>query len=135
MTHATILLVEDRDEDAELTVRAFRRARLENEIVVKCDGYEALEYLETSSPPAMVLVDINMPRMNGIRLLERIRQIDRLRSVPVIMLTSSLEERDLIACYDRGASSYLRKPVARADFAELIAHLGLHWMVLNKRPA
>jgi two-component system response regulator len=128
-------LVEDREEDIELTLRAFKRARLLNEIVVKRDGVEALEFLGAAAVPALMLIDINMPRMNGIELLAHIRGVERLRFVPAIMLTSSPEERDLIAAYDRGANSYVRKPVASADFADLIGRLGMYWIVMNQLPA
>jgi two-component system, response regulator len=130
-----VLLVEDREEDIELTLRAFKRARLLNEIVVKRDGVDALEFLRTAEPPALMLIDINMPRMNGIELLQNVRELERLRFVPAIMLTSSPEERDLIAAYDRGANSYVRKPVASADFADLIGRLGMYWIVMNQLPA
>jgi CheY-like chemotaxis protein len=130
-----VLLVEDREEDIELTLRAFKRARLLNEIVVKHDGVEALEYLRTADAPALMLIDINMPRMNGIELLQHVRALEHLRFVPAIMLTSSPEERDLIASYDRGANSYVRKPVASADFADLIGRLGMYWIVMNQLPA
>jgi len=132
---AYILLVEDRPEDVELTLRAFKRARLVNEIVVRNDGVEALEFLQDAEAPALILVDINMPRMNGIMLLEQVRKLDHLRFVPIVMLTSSDEERDLIASYDRGANSYVRKPVTFSDFADLIARLGMYWVVLNEVPA
>lgn len=135
MNDAYILLVEDRPEDVELTLRAFKRARLVNEIVVRNDGVEALEFLQDAEAPALILVDINMPRMNGIMLLEQVRKLDHLRFVPIVMLTSSDEERDLIASYDRGANSYVRKPVTFSDFADLIARLGMYWVVLNEVPA
>ena len=134
MNDAYILLVEDRMEDVELTLRAFKRAHLANEIVVKNDGVEAIGFLEKAEPPALMLVDISMPRMNGIQLLERVRQMPHLKYVPVIMLTSSTEEQDLVASYDRGANSYVRKPVTFADFTELIARLGMYWIVLNEVP-
>jgi two-component system response regulator len=130
-----VLLVEDRQEDIELTLRAFKRAHLLNEIVVMHDGVEALEFLRTAEAPQLMLIDINMPRMNGIELLQNVRAIERLRFVPAIMLTSSPEERDLIASYDRGANSYVRKPVASADFADLIGRLGMYWIVMNQLPA
>ena len=134
MNDSYILLVEDRAEDVELTLRAFKRAHLANEIVVKNDGVEALEYLQNAEPPALMLIDISMPRMNGIQLLERVRKLDHMRYVPAVMLTSSAEEQDLVASYERGANSYVRKPVTFTDFADLIGRLGMYWVVLNEIP-
>lgn len=141
---AYILLVEDREEDIELTLRSFKRAHIVNEIVVKRDGVEALEYLEALAGPAgeplgeipaLILLDVSMPRMNGIALLEKLRKLNHVRYVPVVMLTSSNEESDLVASYDRGANSYVRKPVAFADFATLISRLGMYWVVTNEVPS
>ncbi len=144
MNDAYILLVEDRQEDVELTLRAFKKAHIVNEIVVKRDGVEALEFLEALAPtevrpageiPALILLDVSMPRMGGVALLEKLRKLAHVRFVPVVMLTSSNEERDLVASYDRGANSYVRKPVTFADFAALIARLGMYWIVTNEIPA
>jgi two-component system response regulator len=141
---AYILLVEDRQEDIELTLRAFKKAHIVNEIVVKRDGVEALEFLESLAAtgtrpageiPALILLDVSMPRMGGVALLENVRRLSHVRFVPVVMLTSSNEERDLVASYDRGANSYVRKPVTFADFAALIARLGMYWIVTNEVPA
>jgi two-component system response regulator len=135
-----ILLIEDRDEDIELTLRAFAKAEIHNEILVKRDALEALDFLdalaggEPSARPTLILLDVNMPLMSGITLLDRIRAMDHLRSVPVVMLTSSNEERDLVAAYERGANSYLRKPVAHSEFAAMIARLGTYWIVTNETP-
>jgi two-component system response regulator len=140
---AYILLVEDRQEDIELTLRAFKKAHIVNEIVVKRDGVEALEFLEglaatgtrpAGEIPALILLDVSMPRMGGVALLESLRKLQHVRFVPVVMLTSSNEERDLVASYDRGANSYVRKPVTFADFAALIARLGMYWIVTNEIP-
>ncbi len=144
MNDAYILLVEDRQEDIELTLRAFKKAHIVNEIVVKRDGVEALEFLESlaatgtraaGETPALILLDVSMPRMGGVALLENLRKLQHVRFVPVVMLTSSNEERDLVASYDRGANSYVRKPVTFADFAALIARLGMYWIVTNEIPA
>jgi CheY-like chemotaxis protein len=138
---AYILLVEDREEDVELTLRAFKKSHILNEIVVKRDGLEAIEFLESLGTasrrdlPVLVLLDVSMPRMNGIEVLERIRRVDFLRCVPVVMLTSSNEESDLVASYEHGANSYVRKPVAFHDFAALIARLGIYWVVTNEVPS
>ena len=98
------------------------------------DGVEALEHLERAEAPALILTDINMPRMNGIALVAAIRKIDRLRYVPIVMLTSSSEEPDLLASYERGANSYVLKPVRFSDFTELMDRLGMYWLVLNEAP-
>jgi len=136
-----ILLLEDRDEDVELTIRAFRKAHILNEIVVKRDGVEALEFLTDlgsveggSTSPLLTLLDINTPRMSGITLLEHVRDLSHLRYVPVVMLTSSAEESDLLACYDRGANSYLRKPVAHGEFTSMVERLGMYWVLTNETP-
>jgi two-component system response regulator len=134
VTEQYILLVEDREEDIELMLRSFKRSHLMNEIVVKRDGVEALEHLERAEAPALILTDINMPRMNGIALVAAIRKIDRLRYVPIVMLTSSSEEPDLLASYERGANSYVLKPVRFSDFTELMDRLGMYWLVLNEAP-
>jgi CheY-like chemotaxis protein len=138
-----ILLVEDREEDIELTLRAFKKAHLGNEIVVKRDGLEAITFLEglagdgtmARQPPTLILLDVSMPRMSGIEVLESIRKMPHLRCVPVVMLTSSNEERDLIASYEHGANSYVRKPVAFVDFTSLIEQLGMYWVVTNEVPS
>ena len=104
MSEPYILLVEDREEDIELMLRSFKRSHLKNEIVVMRDGVEALEHLEHAAAPALILTDINMPRMNGISLVAAIRKIDRLRYVPIVMLTSSHEEPDLHASSERTAT-------------------------------
>lgn len=145
MNESYILLVEDREEDIELTLRAFKKAHILNEIIVKRDGLEAIEFLESlggggtgDSPralPTLVLLDVNMPRLNGLEVLARMRQLDFLRCVPVVMLTSSNEERDLLDSYEHGANSYVRKPVAFTDFAALIARLGMYWVVTNEVPS
>ena len=135
MTEPYILLVEDREEDVELMLRSFKRSHLGNEVVVKRDGVEALEYLEQAAAlPALILSDISMPRMNGIELVAAVRKIDRLRYVPIVMLTSSKEEPDLSASYQRGANSYVLKPVKFQDFTELVERLGMYWLVTNQAP-
>jgi CheY-like chemotaxis protein len=151
VSDAYILLVEDREDDVELTLRAFKKAHIANDIVVKRDGLEALAFLEALAAgaagaawqngdgrrdlPTLILLDVSMPRMSGIEVLERIRALDYLRCVPVVMLTSSNEERDLVASYEYGANSYVRKPVAFTDFAALIARLGMYWIVTNEVPS
>jgi two-component system response regulator len=138
-----ILLIEDRGEDIELTLRAFEKTGITNRIEVVHDGLEALAFLEGAHPfaersrgqgPAMVLLDVNLPRMNGIQLLQKIRHMERLRYVPIIMITSSNEERDLKAAYDAGANSYIRKPVSSTDFGALIYRLCAYWLQANEPP-
>jgi len=145
MTNAmrTILLVEDNPDDAELTIRAFAKAKIANAIVHVTDGQEALDYLfatgthagrDPAAAPTMVLLDLNLPRLNGLDVLKAMRADARTRFVPVVMLTSSNEERDLIASYDLGANSFVRKPVDFAQFLEAAQQLGMYWLVLNQQP-
>jgi two-component system response regulator len=141
MTNGIILLLEDRDDDVELTRRAFSRSNVANEIVVIRDGEEALDYLfgtgihagrDTSVMPSVVLLDLNLPKVNGLDVLRRVRADERTRLLPVVVLTSSNEERDVIASYDLGANSFVRKPVDFAQFVDAAHHLGLYWLVLNE---
>lgn len=141
-TMPAILLVEDDDDDAMLTEMAFRQAHVSNPLVRARDGVEALAYLfrtgehaeRVDDPPAIVLLDLNLPRMNGLEVLEAIRRDERTRHVPVVILTSSDEESDRLAAYDRHANSFVRKPVEYERFVDAARELGLYWMVLN-RPA
>lgn len=137
----TILMVEDNPDDEELTLLALRQYRLANEIVVARDGEEALDYLfgrgayagrDTSEVPQLVLLDINLPKLNGIEVLEAIRADERTRYVPVVMLTTSREERDLVGSYRLGANSYIVKPVDFAQFTEAVRQLEMYWLVLNQ---
>jgi two-component system response regulator len=138
-----ILLVEDNDDDVALTVRAFQKSGIGNEIVVARDGAEALDYLFATgahagrSPadlPEVVLLDLKLPKIDGLEVLQRLRSQDHTRSLPVVVLTSSNEQRDLVASYDRGANSFVRKPVDFTQFLEAARQLGLYWLVLNQRP-
>lgn len=138
-----ILLVEDSDGDVELALRAFERSRVANEIVVARDGAEALDYLFATgahvgrSPlrmPEVVLLDLKLPKVDGLGVLRAIRADERTRRLPVVILTSSNEERDLLSSYDLGANSFIRKPVAFAEFAEAITQLGLYWLARNEPP-
>jgi CheY-like chemotaxis protein len=137
----TVLLVEDNPDDEELTIRAFERANLKNPVDVARDGHEALDYLfgtEEQPPkrvPAVVVLDLNLPEMDGLEVLKRIRAEERTRRVPVVILTSSSEDRDLIAGYDLGANSYVRKPIQFDQFATTVAQLGVYWLMIARSRA
>jgi two-component system response regulator len=130
-----ILLVEDNDDDIELTRVALEQHSLMNQIVVARDGVEAIALLgDTSCPlPAVVLLDLKLPRLDGIEVLRHIRANPRTRSLPVVVLTSSKEEKDLVASYEFGANSYVRKPVDFHEFIGAAQQLGVYWLLLNER--
>ena len=132
----SILLVEDNPDDVELTLRAFERNKILNEVVVKGDGEEALSYLfaPDATMPALVLLDLKLPKVPGLEVLKRLRADERTRRLPVVVLTSSNEERDIITSYDLGANSFVRKPVDFAQFIEAARQLGMYWLVLNEGP-
>jgi len=138
MGEGAILLVEDNPDDLELTRRAFRKVELRNEVRVARDGQEALDALfgpdRANEPPALVLLDLNLPRVSGLEVLRRIRADERTRILPVVILTSSREERDLVEGYRLGANSYVWKPVVFDNFVDAIRQLGLYWLLLNERP-
>jgi CheY-like chemotaxis protein len=138
-----ILLVEDNPDDAELTLRAFRKSKILNEIVVVSDGVEALDYLlgtgahagrNAKSKPEVVLLDLKLPKIGGLEVLRRMRAEEQTRRIPVVVLTSSNEERDILSSYDLGANSFVRKPVDFAQFVEAAQQLGLYWLVRNQPP-
>lgn len=138
----TLLLVEDNPDDVELTRRAFARSNIANELVVVGDGEEALHYLFGTGPygqrdpyllPAAVLLDLKLPKVSGMEVLRHIRNSAITRRLPVIILTTSLEERDVTGSYDLGANSYIRKPVDFVEFVETARQLSLYWLVLNER--
>lgn len=134
-----ILLVEDNPDDEELTRIAFEESRLLNEVVVVRDGAEALEYLldpmgKGHSLPHLVLLDLKLPKVSGLEVLRQLRQSARTRLLPVVMLTTSKEENDLINSYDLGCNSYIRKPVVFTEFIEAVRQLGMYWLVLNEPP-
>lgn len=137
-----ILLIEDNPDDVALTLRALRTHRVANEVVVE-DGVEALEYLlgegkyagrDLRDQPAVVLLDLKLPKVDGLEVLRRLRADDRTRLLPVVVLTSSKEEQDLVASYSLGANSYVRKPVDFEQFVEAVRQLGLYWLLLNEPP-
>ncbi len=138
-----ILLVEDNPDDQQLTLRALDRHHIANQVVIVHDGVEAIDYLfgtgefagrDPADLPALVLLDLKLPRLDGLEVLQRIRADERTRLLPVVILTSSAEERDLISGYSLGANSYVRKPVDFEQFAEAVRYLGLYWLVLNQPP-
>ncbi|MDP9109411.1 MAG: response regulator [Pseudomonadota bacterium] len=138
-----ILLAEDTPTDAEMTIRSLRKRGLANHLVWVKDGAEALDFLFRrgqyaslpNSKPRLVLLDVKMPRVDGIEVLRQIRQDPQLRSIPVVMLTSSAEERDVLESYRLGANSYIVKPVDTVDFDKVISDTGLYWMLVNKVPS
>jgi two-component system response regulator len=138
-----ILLVEDNDYDLELTLRAFEKSKILNGLVVARDGQEALDYLfgtgayagrDLQEAPEVVLLDLKLPKVDGLEVLRRIRADERTRRLPVVVLTSSNEEKDIISSYDLGANSFVRKPVDFAQFTDAAKQLGLYWLVLNEGP-
>lgn len=137
----SILLVEDNAKDEALTLRALRKGNILNKVTVAHDGAEALEILlghdAAGNPPALpqlVLLDLKLPKVDGLEVLHRIRANDRTRLLPVVILTTSTEERDRLQGYKLGANSYVRKPVDFVRFAEAVQQLGLYWLVLNEQP-
>jgi two-component system response regulator len=135
MDRRTILLVEDNLDDEALTLRAFHKHKLGNHVAVARDGVEALEYLAADRPlPQVVLLDLKLPRLDGLEVLRRLRAEERTRLLPVVVLTSSREERDLIASYELGANSFVQKPVDFVEFVDAVGNLGLYWLVLNRLP-
>jgi CheY-like chemotaxis protein len=141
MNRETILLVEDNQDDIDLTLRAFRKSNVANQIKVVRDGQEALDYLfaanesgrlDPAQIPQVVLLDLKLPRVSGLDVLRAIRADVRTRRLPVVILTSSNHERDIVESYDRGANSYVRKPVDFQQFIDAARQLGLYWLVLNE---
>jgi two-component system, response regulator len=139
-----ILLVEDNARDEALTLRALKKSNIVNEVVVARDGVEALDYLfatgnhagrDLDTMPKLIMLDLKLPKVNGLQVLERIRHDERTRRLPVVVFTSSNEEEDLIHSYNLGANSYVRKPVDFEQFLEATKQLGLYWLVLNQIPA
>jgi CheY-like chemotaxis protein len=137
-----ILLVEDNPNDLELTLIALEKSQLANEVIITRDGAEALDYLfqrgqfaaRPAGNPAVILLDLKLPKVDGLEVLKTIREEAGLRSVPVVMLTSSKEERDLLRSYELGVNAYVVKPVDFGEFVDAIADLGLFWAVLNEPP-
>jgi CheY-like chemotaxis protein len=138
-----ILLVEDADADAELALHALHKSRLANRIHRVCDGEEALNFLfcrgqysdrRFDSAPRIVLLDLKLPKVDGLEVLRQVKSDVRTKAIPVIILTSSKEERDLIAGYQSGVNSYIQKPVNFTDFQDVVRHLGMYWLIINSNP-
>jgi CheY-like chemotaxis protein len=143
MHNNVILLVEDNPDDEELTLLALKESNVLNEVVVARDGVEALDYLfgagkyagrDVSRHPQLILLDLKLPKLGGLEVLERLRADPRTELTPVVILTSSSEEEDVVASYRRGANSYVRKPVDFPHFADAVKQLGLYWLLLNESP-
>ena len=141
MSQGIILLVEDNPDDEALTLRALKKHHIANDVVVAHDGVEALAWLfgegahagrDVAVQPQVVLLDLNMPRLSGLQVLERMRQDPRTKLVPVVVLTSSKEDDDLVKSYALGANSYVRKPVDFAEFIEAVRRLGMYWLLVNQ---
>lgn len=138
-----ILLVEDNPDDEALTLRAFRKNNIKNEIVVVRDGAEALDFLHAKGPyegrdinsqPQVILLDLNLPKVDGLSVLRQLRSSEITHLLPIVILTSSKEEQDMISGYSLGANSYIRKPVDFNEFIEAVRQLGLYWLLLNEVP-
>ena len=138
-----ILIVEDNPNDAELTIRALKKKNLANKIVHLKDGAEALDYIfctgnysdrDINNKPRAILLDLKMPKVNGLEVLERVKADKRTRSIPIIVLTSSNEDPDVKKCYDMGVNSYIVKPVGFDNFTKAVADLGFYWLLLNEAP-
>jgi two-component system response regulator len=130
-----ILLVEDTEDDIELTRRALKKNRLTNPLIVARDGQQALDYLLGDGElPAIILLDLQLPKIGGLEVLRRLKAEPRTRLIPIIILTSSREERDVVEGYSNGANSYIRKPVDFSQFTEAVRQLGLYWLILNEPP-
>lgn len=143
MQNKPILLAEDNPDDQQLALRAFRKSNLSNEIIIANDGVEALDYLfgtgiyqSDTLPilPAVALLDIKMPRKDGLEVLKEIRAHERTKFLPVVIVTSSREEQDIVSGYSLGVNSYVRKPVDFNEFLKAVQHLGLYWLLLNEVP-
>jgi two-component system response regulator len=139
MTSRTILLVEDNPDDEALTLRAFDKSNIHNKVVVKRDGAEALAYLfpgdgdgDGAPTPALILLDLNLPKVGGLEVLRRMRADERTQMIPVVVLTSSKLEEDVLVSYRNGANAYVRKPVKFSEFTEAVKALGVFWLLLNE---
>ena len=143
MSEKMILLVEDNPDDEELTTRALRHAKVANELVVVRDGAEALDFIfgtgqyagrDLSSMPALILLDLKLPKLSGLDVLQRLRADERTKLIPTVILTSSSEDEDMLKSYRHGANSYVRKPVEFNAFATAVSQLGVYWVLINESP-
>ena len=143
MSEKIILLVEDNADDEELTLRALKKSNIMNRVVVARDGAEALDYLfvrgsfaarDPKETPQVILLDLKLPKVDGLEVLRQLRDEPRTRLLPVVILTSSKEEQDILRGYDLGANSYIQKPVDFTQFVDAVRQLGLYWLVLNQPP-
>jgi len=143
MNAKSIFLIEDNISDIDLTRRAFARGRISNPLLIAEDGQEALDLIfcqgehanrDVAELPALILLDLKLPKVDGLEVLRQIRADQRTRRIPVVILTSSREEEDVVMAYDLGANSFIRKPVDFLQFAKAVVHLGLYWLVLNEPP-
>jgi len=143
MNNRIILLVEDNTDDVELTLRSLRKNNISNEVVVARDGAQALDYLfatgahadrDTNVMPAVILLDLKLPKIDGLEVLRRLRADEQTKLLPVVIVTSSKEEQDMLNGYKLGANSYVRKPVDFVQFSEAVRQLGLYWLLLNEPP-
>jgi len=143
MTEVEILLVEDNPTDAELCIRALKKSNLANKLEWVKDGAQALDFLfaqgeyagrDINSPPKVILLDLKLPKLNGIEVLKAIKADERTRSIPVVVLTSSKEESDVAKCYALGVNSYISKPVVFGEFSQVVAELGMYWLLVNRSP-
>jgi two-component system, response regulator len=143
MDERVILLVEDNPDDEALTLRALKKNNITNKIVVARDGVEALDFLfgtgiyagrDTGSQPELILLDLKLPKIDGFEVLKKLREDERTKLLPVVILTSSREQQDIVNGYGLGANSYVRKPVDFQDFVDAVLQLGLYWLLLNETP-
>ena len=143
MNQTTILLIEDNPDDVELTLHAFQKNHMANDVVVASDGAEGLDYLfgtgkyagrDAKEPPALILLDLQLPKIGGLEVLRKVREDERTKRIPVVILTTSDEEEDIVNGYNGGANSYLRKPVDFTEFMNAVKQLEMYWMVLNTPP-